>query len=168
MTFVDTLTTLVKERRVGFLMDEIMTGTHRFVDGKGPSGEHPMEFRATWGNKNFSKWVNPFGGEFLHNTLCGKVDVGGLVVDAHCRGTLELRYFQDQKIIYTFEFADEQGKQYKYVGMKKDLRPWNLHRTHTTCYGSITDLDTGEVISNGIVYFRISTALPFVMSFRLA
>lgn len=147
-------------------MDEIMTGTHRFMDGKGPEGEHPMEYRVTWGHENVTKWINPLGGEFLVNTLSGKVDVGGLVVDADCEGTLELRYLQDQLIRYTFTFKDDNGKAYQYIGEKRELRPWNLHRTHTICYGQITELATGEVVSEGIVYFRMSTIPQFLLSFR--
>ena len=168
MGFLNTVKTMVSEKRIGFTMDEIMTGTHEFVEGKGPKGIHPMEYRVTWGNKNFAKWINPFGGEFMANTLSGKVDIGGLVVDADCEGTLELLYFQEQKIRYAFEFSDDKGNRYRYVGEKRDIRPWNLHRTHTTCYGEITELETGEAISRGIVYFRVSTMIPFMLSFRLA
>lgn len=168
MSLIDSISTFVSEKRVGFTMDEIMTGTHEFVEGKGPAGTHPMEFRVTWGHKSLPKWINPLGGDFMLSDLKGKVDVGGLAVDADCEGSLALRYVQDQTICYTFEFEDDAGKHYRYVGEKRDLRPWNLHRTHTTCYGEITDLDTDEVISRGTLYFRFSTLPGFLLSFKLA
>ena len=34
----DSMKKIMTERRLGFQMDEIMTGTHRFVDGSGPEG----------------------------------------------------------------------------------------------------------------------------------
>ena len=168
MIRIDALKQMVAERRFGFEMDEVMTGTHQFENGKGPEGTFPMEFRVTWGAKNLGPWINPVGGEFMVNQLKGKVDVGGLVIDADCDGTLELRYMQDQLIRYTFQFADDSGTLYRYIGEKRDLRPWNLHKTHTTCYGKITNLGTGELVSTGTVYFRYSQILPFVLSFRLA
>lgn len=167
MAIIETFQNIIEKKQLGFTMDEVMTGTHQFVDGKGPEGIHPMEFRATWGPDDLLTWANPVGGSFMANNLKGKVDVGGLVVDADCEGTLELKYFAGQKIRYTFQFKDDEGKQYKYVGEKRDIRPWNLHRTHTTCYGTITELETGEIISTGITYFRFSTSLDFVLSFRL-
>jgi hypothetical protein len=167
MGLVNTLKSMVHEKRVGFAMDEVMTGTHEFVKGKGPAGDHPMEYRVTWGHRKLADWFNPFGGEFMTNTLFGKVDVGGLAIDAECKGTLELCYFTEAKIRYTFEFANDEGKKYKYVGEKKGLRPWNLHRTHTTCYGQIIEVESGEVISEGIVYFRFATIPAFMLSFRL-
>lgn len=152
---------------VGFQADEVMTGTHQFLDDAGPPGEHPLEFRVTWGAHDLGQWLNPFHPGFMTNFLEGKVTVGGLVENAPCRGTLELRYLTEQKIRYRFEFEDGKGRAFRYIGEKVNLRPWNLHRTHTTCYGTITDLESGKDISRSIVYFRMSTALDFLRSFRL-
>lgn len=167
MAIMEALQNITEKKQIGFTMDEIMTGTHQFVEGKGPEGIHPMEFRVTWGPENALKWINPVGGKFMANNLKGKVDVGGMVIDADCEGTLELLYFTEQKIRYTFEFQDDEGKKYRYLGEKRDIRPWNLHRTHTTCYGTISDLETGEIISTGITHFRLATSLDFLLSLRL-
>jgi hypothetical protein len=53
------------------------------------------------------------------------------------------------------------------VGEKVNLRPWNLHKTHTTCYGTITNLKTNQEISKSIVYFKFETVPEFMTSFRL-
>jgi len=158
---------MLAERRLGFMMDEVMTGTHHFVDGAGPAGEHPLQFRVTWGTRHLGAYLNPFGHNFMSNYLEGRVSVGGLVENAPCRGTLDLKYFTGAKIRYEFDFKDSEGVPYRYVGEKVNLRPWNLHRTHTTCYGTITNLDTGKDISKSIVYFKLDTALDFVKSMRL-
>jgi hypothetical protein len=159
---------MLMERRIGFKMDEVMEGTHHFVNEAGPPGEHPMSFRVTWGARNIQDFANPFDPGFMSSFLEGTVDVEGLARDAPCKGTLQLLYFTEGKIRYTFDFKDDRGRPCRYVGEKADIRPWNLYPTHTTCYGTITDADTGKEISRSIVYFRLSTTPAFLMSFRLA
>jgi len=158
----------LREGRVGFRMDELMSGTHRFVDGAGPAGELPFSFAISWGPDRMDGYLNPFSEGFLVNRLQGSIDVGGLCEDAPCTGSLDLRYFQDAKIRYTIDFAGPDGRGYRYVGEKRDIRPWNLHRTHTTCYGKVTERDGGRLISESVVYFALDQMLPFVRSFRLA
>ena len=155
------------DRRVGFMMDEVMSGTHRFIGNAGPPGEHPMEFRVTWGNRRLERFFNPLSSEFLSNFLHGTVTVGGLADGASCSGKLDLLYFSEAKIRYTFTFEDDRGRELRYVGEKIRIRPWNLHRTHTTCYGTITDATTGSVVSRSTLYFRLYTIPTFVLSFRL-
>ena len=70
---------MLRERRFGFMMDEVMTGTHHFVNGAGPEGEHPMSFRVTWGTRHAASYFNPFNPGFMSNWLEGTVTVGGLV-----------------------------------------------------------------------------------------
>ncbi len=163
----DRIKEIFQNGKIGFRIDETMTGAHHFLKGKGPEGNHPMEFRITWGADNLGKWLNPLDDGFMLNTLKGKVDIGGLVVDADCKGTLAFKYFQEQKIIYTFEFQDEKGVDYRFVGEKRDIRPWNLHRTHTTCYGFIAEKGTGEIIAKSLLHFRPATIIPFLKSFKL-
>lgn len=158
---------MVLERRVGFMVDEVMSGTHHFVGDAGPPGEHPMVFNVTWGNRRIDRFFNPLGSDFMCNFLEGTVTVGGLVKDAACSGKLDLRYFSEAKIRYTFTFEDDRGRSYHYVGKKINIRPWNLHRTHTTCYGTVTDMESGNVISRSVLYFRLITVPGFLLSFRL-
>lgn len=152
---------------IGFKLDEIMVGTHHFMGGKHPEGELPLHFSLTWGNKNILNFLNPFSKEFLSSETKGFITIGGLVEKAACSGTLEMLYFSERKIRYTLFFKDEHGKKYKYSGEKINLLPWNLHKTHVTCYGVVTDLETGEHISDSVVYFPYREAIPFVLSFRI-
>ena len=165
---LESLRKMLSEGRVGFAADEVMSGTHQFLAGAGPEGEFPLEFRVTWGARHLGRWLNPFGGEFMTNFLHGRITAGGLVEDVACQGVLELRYFTTASIRYRFEFTDNEGTRYRYLGEKVNIRPWNLHRSHTTCYGTITNLDTGQDISRSIVYFRLSRLPGFLASFRLA
>jgi hypothetical protein len=158
---------MLAERRLGFLMDELMQGTHHFVNGFGPEGEHEMFFEVTWGTRHLANYLNPFGANFMSNFLEGTITVGGLVERAACRGTLDLKYFSEAKIRYKFTFKDDKGVPYRYVGEKVNIRPWNLHRTHTTCYGTITNLETGKDISKSILYFKLDTVPAFIKSVRL-
>lgn len=161
------LMSMLAERRLGFQADEVMTGTHQFEPEHGEAGEKFMEFRGSWGPKHLSEFINPLGGKFLYNDLHGYVDIEGLCENTPMTGSLELLYFTEAKIRYTFEFEVD-GKEYLYIGEKRDIRPWNLHRTHTTCYGTLSEKLTGRVVSRSITYFRLSTAPKFMLSFRLA
>lgn len=164
---VDALQAMIGEGRIGFIIDEVMEGSHHLVGPHGGSGEQPFVFRVCWGARDLFKFANPMDAEFLTAFLHGTVTAGGLCQDAPCEGSLELAYFTEAKIRYTFDFEVD-GTRYRFVGEKRDLRPWNLHRTHTTCYGTVTDLGSGELISESVTHFRISSAPSFLASFRLA
>ena len=164
---IDEFLSMILEKRVGFKADEIMSGTHHFVGGAGPEGESPMEFRVTWGHPRLDHFLSPLREDFLVSDLAGTVTVGGLCINAPCRGRLEMRYLQEAKLRYVFDFEHD-GKQYHYVGEKRDLRPWNLHRTHTTCYGRLVEVGSGKLVSESVTHFRLCTAPAFVASFRLA
>lgn len=153
-------------QELGFTMVETMIGTHTFFPGFGPSGVHPMHFEVTWGSHDILQWLNPIGSHFLVNFLEGTVSVGGLVKQTICRGSLDLMYFTQAKIRYIFEFSDSRKNTYRYVGEKIHLRPWNIHRTHTTCYGVITDLKTNQPISKSVLRFDLHTLPAFIGSFR--
>ncbi len=161
------LARMLEQHRLGFHLTETMSGTHEFVNKAGPDGEHPMKFTVTWGTKHLSEWLNPLSHQFMSNYLQGHISVGALVDDAPCHGTLDLRYFQEAALRYTIFFKGDDGTAYKYVGEKVNLRPWNLHRTHTTCYGTITNLNSNVEISRSILHFRLDTAPSFLASFRL-
>ena len=147
----------------GFKIDEIMVGTHRFISR---DEDLPMHFNITWGHKNLQDYLNPFSSEFLCAEAKGIITVDGLVHKADCKGLLKLLYFTESKIRYELEFADEHGREYCYVGEKINIRPWNLHKSHITCYGTITDCVTGQEISKSIIHFPLRELLTFIRSFR--
>jgi hypothetical protein len=158
---------MVSDGRVGFAMDEVMTGTHEFEPKFGSPGKRPMEFRVTWGPKHVAPWANPSSEQFMINDMEGTVTVDGLCYFAPCTGTLELRYFKDRTIRYAFEFKVEE-ENYRYVGEKVHIYPWNLFWSHTTCFGRITKVETGELVSTSVTHFRFRTSLNFMASMRLA
>jgi len=151
---------------MGFLIEEMMSGEHEFEPGFGIPGKLPMSFKVTWGAEQMLKWLNPASEDFLKSDLEGTVSIDGLCQDTPCKGSLELRYFKDQSIRYTFDFSVD-DKEYHYVGEKVKIYPWNLPWSHTTCYGRLTRKDTDELISTSITYFRLKTAPAFLASLRL-
>lgn len=164
---IEAVKEMVREGRVGFRVDEVMSGEHEFEPAFGLAGKRPMEFRVTWGADRVGEWGNPFGAGFMVNDLAGTVSIQGLCEKTPCRGTLELRYFRDRTIRYTFEFAVN-GTGYRYVGEKVHILPWNLPWSHTTCYGRVVDKATGELVSTSVTHFRLRTAPAFLASVRLA
>ena len=161
---------MLAERRVGFSIEEEMRGTHRFLrdfpPGQVSAGtELPFGFSASWGHRALGRYLRP-GTDFLRADLQGRVSAGGLCEDAPMHGSLELRYLQDATVRYTFEF-EAHGQQMRYEGEKREIRPWNLHRTHTTCYGTITEVATGELLSDSVVHFELGRLPQFLSSFRL-
>ena len=151
---------------LGFQMDEVMSGTHTMVEQDGTiRAGLPFRFEITWGPNDIREWMNPFGKSFLSQPLYGRITVGGLCENVYCMGNLYLEYWKG-RIRYEIFFRHD-GHNYKYEGHKTDIRPWNLHRTHTTCHGLLINLTTSHTISKSIVYFRLSTMPKFLMSFRL-
>ncbi len=153
--------------RLGFSIDETMSGYHEFEPGFGPPGEQPLEFRVTWGTRDFLDWVNRHGRRLPTQDLHGVISVGGLCENAPCHGTLELMYFDKKKIRYTLNFVVD-DKPYRFIGEKVNIRPWNLPVSHTTCYGTLTEAETNRLVSRSVTYFHIKTMPEFAGSLRLA
>ena len=153
--------------RLGFRMDEVMVGTHTFRGPRAQEGVLPLQFTLSWGADSLLRFLNPQGGGFLLSEARGVMTVGGLVDKADCTGSLHMLYFSERKIRYTLAFSDDQGRPYRYVGEKRNIWPWNLHRTHVTCYGTIIEVDSGELVSESTVYFPYRELIPFMLSARL-
>ncbi len=168
VSFVGRLSTLIRERRVGFRMTETMRGTHRFEPGWGPPGTHPMSFAARWGSRHlFSEWLNPFSERYMTGRMSGTVTIGELCDGVTFEGSIRLRYFREAKIIYRFQFHHE-GLTHRFSGEKRNLRPWNLLRTHTTLHGRLTREDAEGPISRSTLHFRWSSLPAMLGSFRFA
>ena len=150
----------------GFQVHEVMSGEHEFVDGFGPAGKHKFEFKADWGPKNLVDFMNPAADKFMLSELVGTVTIGGMCEHMPVYGTLQLRYLQDQKIRYTFDFTVD-GEPYQYVGEKQQIYPWNLPYSHTTCFGEVKNRRTGKVISKSVTHFDMHDLPEFLGSFRL-
>ncbi len=151
---------------IGFEMDETMEGEHSFEPGFGTDGKKRMNFRVTWGTTNLFEWMNPLNEQFMVNELNGKVTVDGLCENTVCRGKLELKYFTEQKIRYTFEF-EANNRIYVFVGEKRNIYPWNLPYSHTCCFGELKDKETNELVSKSITHFDLSSIPEFLGSLRV-
>lgn len=151
---------------LGFRMQEEMTGWHEFLPGEGPGGRLPFSFQVTWGIEDLGQalqWNQ--GRPHLLVPLQGTVHPGGLCAEAPCQGTLDLRYLVDRRLIYDFTFPCE-GRTFHYVGQKVNVLPHNLPVSHTTCFGTLTDADSGRLLSRGVTHFRLRTLPSFLASFR--
>lgn len=167
MWLISKIPSLLQKTRFGFRINEIMTGEHRFEPGFGPPGYHPMEFCCTWGPENIFEWLNPKGDKFLFQSMNGTVTIGGLCHDTPMEGTLELKYFDEKRIRYTFYFTVA-DTDYRFVGEKVNILPWNLPTSHTTCFGRLTEEQTGKLVSTSITYFKLKNLWDFISSLRLA
>lgn len=161
------LPSFVAVPRVGFQMHEAMAGTHEFVAKAGPAGEFPFSFELDWGTDRLVEFMNPLSTVSpFRAKATGVIRIAELVDTCPCEGTLEFRYWTESKIRYRLTFTVD-GRPCEYVGEKVGIRPWNLHRTHTTCYGVTHDLTTGKEISRSLCFFRLRTLPSFLRSFRL-
>lgn len=161
------LKAMIQEGRFGFLIDEVMSGEHEFEPTFGSPEKRPMEFRVTWGSKHIPQWANPAHDRFMISDLQGSVTIDGLCYQSPCTGSLELRYFKDHTIRYTFGFKVD-GKSYKYMGEKVNIHLRNLPGSHTTCFGRLILQETGQLVSTSVTYFRLRNLPRFMASFRLA
>ncbi|OIP30246.1 MAG: hypothetical protein AUK47_25610 [Deltaproteobacteria bacterium CG2_30_63_29] len=157
---------MLAEHRVGFRMNEVMSGWHEFEPELGGTRQ-PFEFDIIWGPRDLVAWANPVHPEFLVQPLSGTVTAGGLCHQTPCEGSLEFRYFKDRSVRYTFDF-EVADVRYQYQGSKLDLLPWNLHITHTTAFGTIKEVDSGRLVSRSVVHFKLHRAPSFLFSLRLA
>jgi hypothetical protein len=155
--------------RFSFTITETMSGVHHFVEpSHGDPSDRSLYFRLDWGPERASA-LNPWAPDFLEFPAQGVIFVEGLTpAETPCRGSLKLDYFRSQTLTYNLDF-EVGGRPYHYVGQKQKVNlanPVMLVKTHTTCYGTLTDAQ-GRVISRSIVHFEPDTLPAFLASFRL-
>lgn len=150
---------------MGFRIRELMMGYHEYHEG--PPGRQPFGFRLTWGPDRLRDWLNPFGERFMWQEAHGEVLIGGLTDWTPCSGTLELQYVSHRRIRYCFD-AVVDGVIYRYVGEKLNINPINLPVSHTTCYGTLTELESGRLVSTSLVFFKLRHLPRFAGSLRRA
>src|SRR5579883_2327065 len=145
---------------------ETMRGEHELADpSAGSAGAHAMYFRLTWKNKvGALPWL--LGRRVRPHDARGVIFVEGLTDgEVPCAGTLALDYFGEKKIVYELSF-EARGKRYRLHAEKVnvDLRkPLALLKTHTTCYGTLTD-DAGKVVSRSVLRFEKDALGPMLRS----
>ena len=148
---------------------ETMKGLHHFVDpALGDATDRPLWFRIHWSGTP-GRVLNPLSGGFMTYDAAGEILVAGLTDGpAPCLGTFSIDYIRKRKITYDLTF-DAGDHAYRYVGEKTDvnlLRPLQLIKTHTTCYGTVTR-DDGVVVSRSVIHFDPGDLLSLVTSFKL-
>ena len=154
---------------LAFKITETMHGSHHFVDpAHGEAVDRPMHFTIDWGAPIASS-VNPLSNRFMRYEASGTVAVDGLTSgEVPCTGSLEIDYVGLRKIIYDLAFQAD-GQTFRYRGEKTNvdlLKPLQLIKTHTTCYGTIVRED-GRILSKSVLHFEPETMWPFLSSFRL-
>lgn len=145
---------------LGFTVDEKMTGWHESVGE--PGMRLPFEFHVTWGTESLRDMLSPN----IRLGLMGTIDAGELATEKRCLGTLQLRYMLDASIKYVFMFEGDDGEVYEYQGQKVNIKPWNLLTSHTTCFGTVTKMLTGELVSRGVTHFQFRSLPRMLLSFR--
>lgn len=149
-------------RTPGFTISETMSGEHSPVDG---SESHPIEFDATWGAPSLARLIDPSHPEFFTFDMHGSITADGLCEGAELNGYLSVEYFSKARIRYAFSFQADRTL-HRFEGSKSDMRPWNLHRTHTTLHGRIVrEVDT--MVSEATLTFPLWRLPIMALSFRL-
>jgi hypothetical protein len=154
---------------LSFTITETMSGVHHFVaPSQGDASDRAFYFRLDWGAERASQ-LNPWSPDFLEFPAQGVIFVEGLTsAEVPCQGTLKLDYFRSQTLTYTLDF-EVAGKRHHFVGQKRKVNlanPLMLAKTHTTCYGTLTDAG-GRIVSRSITHFEPETLPAFLSSFRL-
>lgn len=152
---------------MGFRIREVMEGTHEFRDGRDDARARPFAFKLTWGPDRLREWLDPTSERCLWQEAHGELRADGLCDWTPCQGTLELQYARRRRVRYTLDFEAD-GLAYRFVGDKVDIRPWNLAVSHTTCYGTLTALGSGKLISTSVTRFHLAQLPRFLASVRWA
>ena len=151
----------------GFSINETMSGKHKFYK---PSSniidvEQDIKFNIFWGNDSIKNFFDSKHPKYMEARLTGTIDVKGLCENSPCKGKLILDYFNRHTIRYDFDFYNN-NLNYKFIGEKINIRPWNILTSHTTCFGVIID-SNGSLISVCKMFFDLKTIPEFIYSFRL-
>jgi len=149
---------------------ETMKGLHHFVDpALGDATDRTQWFRIHWSGTP-GRVLNPLSGGFLTYDAAGEMFVDGLTAEpVPCLGSFRIDYLRKRKLTYelTFDVGDHT---FRYLGEKVNvnlLRPLQLVKTHTTCYGTLTR-DDGVIVSRSVLHFDPDDLLSLVTSFKLA
>lgn len=154
---------------IAFSVTETMRGLHHFVDPAwGPAVDRPIHFRIEWGAPLRAS-INPLSPQFMRYGARGEFFAEGFTPHpVACEGTFALDYFDRHTITYDLSFPCE-GERYRFVGEKVDVwlrRPLQLVKTHTTCYGTVTN-EAGVIVSRSVLHFPPETMRSFLLSLRL-
>lgn len=131
-------------------------------------GTDPIYFDVVWGTKSianllYNAYKNNGNMEFC---LKGYINFGPVTYgrELPCEGHLTINYLQGF-IQYVIIFT-QNGKEYRYLGEKVNIKLWNLLTSHTTCFGIVTD-SCGQLFHRSVTHFRLSSIPKFISSFKI-
>jgi hypothetical protein len=158
---------------LGFSIKERMEGFYALHPEKAFDKNNTMIFDIEWGTSNLLEWLNPKNENFMVSGLQGTIEIDGFTKPVPCWGTLSLDYFRTNTIQYIFEFDSmvktKVGgftKRYVYTGEKLNIKPWNLLTSHTTCFGTLVEKETGKLVARSVVYFKFKNLFSFLTSLK--
>jgi hypothetical protein len=147
-------------RSIGFRFKENMYGHYVAFEGPAAGKELPFTFR--W-ELEYRSLLGMLRGE--PTEAGGWVEAQGLARHADLEGIFEMKPFSERFIRYTFRFAADDGRVFRFEG-QKNIRYLHPLRTLTTLPGAILDAD-GRRLSGAVVRFRLGELLTFLLTFRL-
>jgi len=148
---------------ISFSMNEVMEGYHEMPTLY--NKRLPLKFECTWGTDDLKAFIDSSSPMFLTCPLSGTIYVEGLCDHAAIRGYLNLNYPKNT-LSYEFNFRPANKRLYLFTGKKVNVRWWNLPVSHTTCTFNITN-EVDQLISTGVVFFKLKNALSFIKSLRV-
>ncbi len=135
----------------------------------------PLVFKVDWEIDNPPALLTE-GGAYAQ--MDGTIDLGEGPLN--CTGDLMLDYFGKHEIRYNLFWREgatpADFRHYQLTCKKSNLRPWNLHRTHTQAKGTIIDRgrwggkasgEAKDILADVEVHFPMRTALQFLSSIKL-
>ena len=150
----------------GFEFIEIMEGYH-YMPAVMDKKQH-MKFHVKWGTENIKEVLNPKSKSYLMFQMAGVMEIEGIVDKTRTFGYLHLNY-PDNRIQYMLQFKSAEAppvNDYILTGEKMNIQWWNLPFSHTTCYTTVIN-GADQLISRGVVFFKLKNAIPFLKSFKL-
>jgi hypothetical protein len=150
----------------GFEMVETMEGYHCMPAISDKNMD--LRFKVKWGTENLKEVLNPSSKQYLMFQMAGVLEAEGIVDKTRAFGYLHLNY-PEHKLQYALQFKSAERppeNDYMLIGEKMNVQWWNLPVSHTTCYTTIIN-GADQLISRGVVFFKLKNAWPFIKSLKL-
>jgi len=125
-------------------------------------------FTVKWGTENIKEVLNPKSNQFLMFQMAGILEIEGITEKTRTFGYLHLDY-PHNRIQYMLQFKSAEQppvNDYMFIGEKMNVKWWNLPFSHTTCYTTVIN-GADQLISRGVVFFKLKNLWPFLKSFKL-
>lgn len=153
-------------------LSETMSGTHHFVDrAYGEPIERRCHFKLRWGSGLLTA-LNPLGPRARSQDASGTIYFEGLTDDeVPCEGALVLDY-PGKTLTYELSFNGSVkggARTFRFRAEKHDVdlrKPLALVKTHTTAYGTLTDV-AGNTVAKAVLHFELADVPRLLASLRV-